>query len=169
MGHFNIADTALDQKIQKPHRCSAEHAEHNRFAQELACNVVFRGPNGHTHADFARPFSDGNQHDVHDSDAADDERTERDAGKQEFHHAKCLRARLRDIRRAADNKVIRFRGTKMMALAQQADAICACAASISADDSGGDVDALQPGDSRKLFHYCRIRQDHSIVLILPVR
>ena len=34
-------------------------------------------------ADFARPLGDGDEHDIHDADAADDEADTGDAGQQE--------------------------------------------------------------------------------------
>ena len=46
----------------------------HRFDQELRENVAAVRADGHADANFARPLGDAHEHDVHDADAADDER-----------------------------------------------------------------------------------------------
>src|SRR3954469_10471133 len=53
---------------------SSEHAEHHGFYQELPLHIFFRGADGHADADLARALSHRHQHDVHDANAAHDQR-----------------------------------------------------------------------------------------------
>src|SRR5687767_4367392 len=52
---------------------AAEQSERDRFDQELHENVVTPGTDGQAQPDLPRSLGDGNHHDVHDPDAADDE------------------------------------------------------------------------------------------------
>ena len=56
---------------------AAEQTEHGGLDQELAADQARRGAQGLAQADLADAFGDGHQHDVHDPDAADQQR---DAG-----------------------------------------------------------------------------------------
>ena len=58
-----------------------------RFDEELQQDVVTAGAERLAHADFARPLGDGDEHDVHDDDAADDERN---AGDGHDHDAEVI-------------------------------------------------------------------------------
>ena len=48
--------------------------EHDRLDQELLGDVAPLGAQGAADADLAGPLGDGRQHDVHDADAADQQR-----------------------------------------------------------------------------------------------
>src|SRR5258706_2480578 len=59
---------------QEHARGTPDEAQHHGFAQELQPDRSFRRADGDTHADLPRPLRDRDQHDVHDADAADQER-----------------------------------------------------------------------------------------------
>ena len=61
---------------------AAEQAEHDRLDQELQQDVRASGAERFANADLARPLGDRHEHDVHDADAADEQRHRRDAGEQ---------------------------------------------------------------------------------------
>ena len=65
----------FDRKRQRP--CdgqtdgAADEANAPGFDEKLQQNRAAFCADGLAHADFARSFGDGNEHDVHDADAAD--------------------------------------------------------------------------------------------------
>ena len=52
---------------------AADDADDDGFDEKLHHDVLEGRAQGFTDADFPRPFGDGDHHDVHDADAADDE------------------------------------------------------------------------------------------------
>ena len=61
---------------------SADDAEHKRLGQELQADIGRGGSDSLTDADLACPFCDTDQHDIHDPDAANDQRYARHPCKQ---------------------------------------------------------------------------------------
>ena len=61
---------------------STEEREDDRFRQELHDDVGIERTDGASDADFASAFRNRYEHDVHDSDASDDERYRGDAGEE---------------------------------------------------------------------------------------
>src|SRR5215217_1243276 len=59
---------------------ATEHAHGDALDEELREHVGAARADGHADADLARPLGHGDEHDVHDPDAADDERDRRDRG-----------------------------------------------------------------------------------------
>ena len=57
---------------------AADAGEHDGLDQELLGDVAPLGAQGPADADLAGPLGDGRQHDVHDADAADQQRDRRD-------------------------------------------------------------------------------------------
>ena len=74
-----------------PH-CATDDADDDRLDQELKQDVEAAGADGEPQADFARPLGHRHQHDVHDPDAADDERDAGDTGEQAGHRLRGLRS-----------------------------------------------------------------------------
>ncbi len=60
----------------------------------------------HARADFAGPFGDTHQHDVHDADAADHQRDARDRAEQSGHDVGRRRRRLRDFLLIAHGEIV---------------------------------------------------------------
>ena len=58
---------------------AADHAQGHRLDQELKQDVAAAGADRHADADLARPLGDADEHDVHDADAADEQRDAGDA------------------------------------------------------------------------------------------
>src|SRR5205807_10615375 len=66
--------TTLFRSTEKdPDRAAADRHQ-QALGQELRRNVLPRGPHGAADADLMRAFDDRRQHDVHDPDAADNQR-----------------------------------------------------------------------------------------------
>ena len=61
---------------------------------------------GHADADLARPFRHGDQQDIHDADAADDQRNRGDRGEQQFHGFRTLFRHFRDLSQVAHHEII---------------------------------------------------------------
>src|SRR6266545_6809871 len=97
----------------------ANGTERYRFDQELGENVAAVRTDGHAHTDFARPFGDAHEHDIHDTDPADDERDARDCAQQDGHHARSFRGSLRDFLLIAYGKIVVAPGTNIMPLPKQ--------------------------------------------------
>ena len=72
-----------------------------------------------TDADFPRPFSDGDHHDIHDTDAADDERNGGDTAQEEGQHGRRAGHGFHEARQVADVEVVFLAVHDVMALAQQ--------------------------------------------------
>ena len=64
---------------------AAEHAERDRLDQELPQHVAGARADRPADANLARPLGDRQQHDVHDADAADEQRHRRDGAEQRRH------------------------------------------------------------------------------------
>ncbi len=98
---------------------AADRREHDRFGKELPQNRRGARADRHAQADLARALGDRDEHDVHDADAADDQRNGRDAGEQQLHDRAGLRSGLRDRLQVAHLKVVGLRRNDAMALLEQ--------------------------------------------------
>ena len=96
----------------------ADQAQDNRLDQELAENVTGPRSDGHAQPDLARSLGHRDQHDVHDPDAADDQRDQSHA-KQQIGHQSCrLRERIAHLGHVPDSEIVRLAGTNVMTLTQ---------------------------------------------------
>ena len=93
-------------------RGAAQEAEHDRLDEELAEDVAGTGADGHPQADLAVALRHGHQHDVHDPDAADDQRDQGDAQEQAGHEADGPLHGLHDLGEVADGEVVRLAGAR---------------------------------------------------------
>src|SRR5688572_10890802 len=64
---------------------AAEDTEGDSFGKKLQKDIVTAGAHGKTHTDFAGAFGHAHEHDVHDTDAADEEGNPGDCTKQDSH------------------------------------------------------------------------------------
>ena len=86
IGQLATTETKLRSRQAEHDADDAAHrAERDRFDQELGEDVAAMRADGHADADFARPLGHAHEHDVHDADAADDERNARDRAEQRGH------------------------------------------------------------------------------------
>src|ERR1035437_6062029 len=86
---------------------SAEDAHHDTLDQELRQHIRPSRADRHADSDFTRTFGDGHEHDVHDADAADDQRYRRDRREQAGHHRRGGRRGSRNFRLVAHGEVVR--------------------------------------------------------------
>ena len=64
---------------------AANQTEHYRFNKELFHDVACATAHRHAYADFVGAFRDGDEHDVHDSNSADNQGNQRDNQEQVGH------------------------------------------------------------------------------------
>jgi hypothetical protein len=79
-GGAHFAERAKQQRAahtEEDARQPTNEAEDDGFEQELGLHVVGARAERHAQADLTGALGDANQHDVHDADAADDERNAR--------------------------------------------------------------------------------------------
>src|SRR6266576_5660919 len=69
-----ITDQRRTNEPKEDSDSAAHHAEGYRFHQELALHVSLRRSDGHAHADLAGSLSYRYKHDIHDPDAAHQQR-----------------------------------------------------------------------------------------------
>ena len=74
---------------------------------------------GHADADLAGAFGDRHEHDVHDADAADQQRDAGDAAEQDRHHPRRALRRFGDVGQIAHGEVIFAPFGDAVALAQE--------------------------------------------------
>ena len=84
----------------------AEQAERDRFDQELKEDVPPRRAERLADADLARALGDRDEHDVHDADAADEQRHRRDSGEQRREHRGRLAQRVEDVGLIANAEIV---------------------------------------------------------------
>ena len=73
----------------------------------------------HAQADFADALGHRHQHDVHDADAADDQRDAGDRAEQQRHQPRRLRARGDHFGDVAHGEIVVVAGLDLVALAQE--------------------------------------------------
>src|SRR5882762_8619340 len=95
----------------------AERAEENpdhasgqtqdeRLDEELEQDIEARGAQRLAHADLARPLGDGDEHDVHDADSADEQTDRRNARKQIRERLRRVLKRRQNVGLVADLEVV---------------------------------------------------------------
>ena len=77
-----------------------------RFGQELLKNIARPGAGRHADADFAGPFSNADQHDVHDAYAAHEERNSSHRGQQDRQRVLGGGRGLEDVGHVADEEIL---------------------------------------------------------------
>jgi hypothetical protein len=101
---------------------AAGDRDHHGLEQELREDVALAGADGHADADLARPLGDRDEHDVHDADAADEQRHRGDGAEQQRHHARRFGCRVGGRRgQVAQVEVVVLSFAQAVALAQQRD------------------------------------------------
>ena len=145
---------------------AADGTEREGLDQELPQNVARAGAHRHPDADFASPFGDADQHDVHNSDTADDQRNTGDGAQQNGHGARRRGGQFADLKLAAHGEVVLFAGIEAVTAPEQFD-------NLSLDlgkglGAGGlDIDPTQIGLlANDPFHGTGIRNDDVIILIV---
>src|SRR5947209_4221901 len=78
---------------------SADESDDGGFDEELTLDVHGSCAEGFADADFAGALGDGDEHDVHDADAAERESEECDGSEEEGHYAEDAFGELRSFER----------------------------------------------------------------------
>ena len=99
---MRTADADAEQRAQD----AARQAQHGRLDQELQQDVPRLRADRHADADLARALGHRHEQDVHDADAADQQRDRRDRGEQLRHHAARHERRLEHLAHAAHREVV---------------------------------------------------------------
>ena len=86
---------------------AAQDREEDRLHEELRRDVGAARPDGLPDADLLRPLGDGDEHDVHDADAADEKRQRDDADHRHVEHAGELAVERREVVLRVDGEVVR--------------------------------------------------------------
>ena len=100
---------------------AADRAERDRLDQELRENIATVRAHRHARPDFARPLGDAHQHDVHDPNAADDQRNDGNPGEQCCHRLGRRRGRRRNFFLVPDGKIVVPPFANIMPLPEQRD------------------------------------------------
>ena len=79
-GNKESEDVAEDEAHE-----TTNYAKNNRFEEELEKDIAAAGAYGFADADFASTLRDGDEHDVHNANAADDERDASNQGEHVGH------------------------------------------------------------------------------------
>ena len=95
-------------------RDAANRAEQNRLDQELQQDVHAARADRHPDADLAGALGNRDQQDVHDADAADQQRNRCDRGEQQRHHMAAALGRFRDLAQVADIEIVVLARLNMM-------------------------------------------------------
>ena len=77
------------------------------------------GADGQADADLARPLGDRDEHDVHDADAADEQRNAGDRAEQQRHHQRDDPQHVGDFGRVVDGEIVLRAAADAMPLPQQ--------------------------------------------------
>ena len=96
----------------------AEQRQGQRLDEELGEDVDAAGADGLADADLAGPLADRDQHDVHDPDAAHDERDRGDARQEHVSSVRHRREGVEELGLVGDREVVRGRG-RAVALAER--------------------------------------------------
>jgi hypothetical protein len=117
---------------------------------------------------ISRVLGHRHQHDVHDADAADDQRHERDAGQQSRHRAGRLRPQRDDVLERLHHHVVRIARGHIVPQAQdRADRVCRLADVIRR--AGGRDDVVQVLLTGELLHHGRVGRKRLVVHVLAAR
>ena len=128
---------------------AAGEAQHHRLDEELDQNHAPRRAERFADADLARALGDRHEHDVHDADAADEQRHGRDAGEQIVNVAVVSPS---DVRKSDWLRMLKSSGSPARRRCERrsADSISAIASGIDVfrDDAHPDVvDAIVAEDA----------------------
>ena len=85
---------------------AAGEGKNEGFEEELHKDVAGAGTDGFADTDFVGAFGDGDEHDIHDADAADDERDSSDEGKDAGNDGKERVSRMSDFVAIGNGEVL---------------------------------------------------------------
>ena len=101
-----LADPRRHDESEDDADQAAEERQVQRLDEELLEDVASAGADRLADADLAGPLGDRDQHDVHDPDAADDQRDGGDAAEEQGQRRADRRCRHRQLGRGDDGEVV---------------------------------------------------------------
>src|SRR6185312_9641703 len=125
----------------------------------------FGGAHGHANANLARALGDRNQHDVHDPDAADEQRHAGDGTEQDGHDAAGGVGDIGNVGDISHAEVVTLaRADAVPGVEEIADLLLDAVGDFLG--GGGDGDVLQPGLAAELFLQGGVGDVDVVVLVL---
>src|SRR6185369_6793647 len=114
-----LADQGGDGEAEHDPDQAAEQRQGQGLDEELGEDVATARADGLADADLAGPLPDRDQHDVHDPDAADDQRDRGDPAEQQRERPGDRVGRLEELRLVEDREVVRGGRGEVVAVAQK--------------------------------------------------
>ena len=114
-----LADAGRHEQADGDADEAAEQRQGQGLDEELGEDVPAARADGLADADLAGPLADRDQHDVHDPDAADDERDRGDPAEQQGQRAADRRGGLEQLGLVEDAEVVVVGGRQLVAVAQE--------------------------------------------------
>src|SRR5436190_5120200 len=146
-------------------KCAPDDTQKYRLYEKLPQHIPGTSPHGQADADFAGALGDTDEHDVHDTDAADNEGNTRKGTDQDRHDPVVRVKKLAHLRLAPDGKILLFIGCNLVGLAQYGnDLIGDVTHHVRSGSSGAEGSEL--GIAGQAFHNAGVRHDDDVVLIL---
>src|SRR5688500_4877160 len=143
---------------------SADERERDRFEEKLKENMAALRADGHANADLARPFGDGDEHDVHDADPSHEERDGGNRQNQIGHRTGLLGAGLHDLGLCAETKIRWAVRGEPVSLSEKHINLLHGLFDASVADGRSDQRS-ETGIARKTAHESRVWDDDEIVMI----
>ena len=117
---YEEVESGGERRAERHAQSPSDQAHDHRFDEELSHDVAPLGAQRLAHSDLGRPFGDGHQHDVHDSDPSDEERDAGDSGKQRGEDERRGLHRLQGVLETEDLKIVFLIGAEIVAPAHDA-------------------------------------------------
>jgi len=118
VGQRDVAHGEADADAAEETEASADEGDDGGLGEELAADVYGGGAEGFTDADFAGALGDGDEHDVHDSDAAKSEGEESDGSEEESHDVEDTVGELCAFEGIPDPEGVEVDGVEVVAVAE---------------------------------------------------
>ena len=172
IGHWKRdGEDARDAQARPDPETAPRHREDERLDEELHQDVERLGPERHAQADLARSLGDAHEHDVHDPDAADQQRDRGDARQQGRHRIGPLLPRARDLAHVADGEIVVVARREVVAITEQRRDVLLGATDVLGRrrlDVDGPLQVVVEA-SLDLPLVGRDRDERGVVVVLPAR
>ena len=168
VGQCATAEISCEAKAEHDPDDAADRAQRDRLDQKLEEDVAAMRADGQADADLARPLRHAHEHDVHDADAADDERDAGDRAEQHGHDARGGGRGFGDLLLVADGEIVVAAGANVVALAEQLGDLLLRRGEVVGDATCTLIPrkVVPPHDA---FHRARVGHDDDVVLVGPLR
>ena len=131
-------------------------------------NVIATRADSHADADFARALGDADQHDIHNPNAADDQRNKSDGRQQISHRFGLLGRHISNLLLIAHGEIVLLARRDAVALTEQFNNLLLHRIE-QESTSRLNVDAAHHRDALHSLHGGRVRDDNDIILVLALQ